>query len=268
MTTGRFHKMHGLGNDFVIVDAREQELHLTPAMAAAIANRHNGIGCDQLIILRPSDQADVKMHIYNADGSEVEACGNASRCVAKLLGDETRIETAGGTIIGTATEDGAIVDMGKPRFDWQAIPLAYSMDSLNMPVGWEDLQNPAAVNVGNPHVIFFVEDSSAVELDRLGAMIEIDPLFPEKVNVNVADIRDGIVNLRVWERGVGLTQACGTGACATAVAAIRRGLVASPVQVNLPGGSLMITWENGEPIKMQGPTTYVFSGETDWSLFQ
>ena len=259
--------MHGLGNDFVIIDAREEEMELSSAKATAIADRRSGIGCDQLIILRPSDKADVRMQIYNADGSEVEACGNASRCVAKLIGDETRIETAGGIIIGSATEDGAIVDMGKPRFEWQSIPLAYAMDTLNMPLGWEDLQNPAAVNVGNPHVIFFVEESDIVELDRLGPMIEVDPLFPDKVNVNVAHIEDGTIHLRVWERGVGLTRACGTGACATAVAAIRRGLVSSPVQVDLPGGSLVISWKDGENIQMQGPTAYVYSGEADWTQF-
>ena len=259
--------MHGLGNDFVIIDAREQEMQLSGAQAAAIADRHSGIGCDQLIILRPSSKADVRMQIFNADGSEVEACGNASRCVAKLIGDETRIETDGGIIIGNATADGAIVDMGKPRFEWQSIPLAYAMDTLNMPVGWEDLQNPAAVNVGNPHVIFFVDDSAVVELDRLGPMIEVDPLFPEKVNVNIAHIKDGIVHLRVWERGVGLTRACGTGACTTAVAAIKRGLASSPVQVELPGGSLVISWQDGENIQMQGPTTYVFAGEADWAQF-
>jgi diaminopimelate epimerase len=267
MTTGHFHKMHGLGNDFVIIDAREEEMQLSGAQAAAIADRHSGIGCDQLIILRPSSKADVRMQIFNADGGEVESCGNASRCVAKLIGDETRIETDGGIIIGNATADGAIVDMGKPRFEWQSIPLAYAMDTLNMPVGWEDLQNPVAVNVGNPHVIFFVDDSAVVELDRLGPMIEVDPLFPEKVNVNIAHIKDGIVHLRVWERGVGLTRACGTGACATAVAAIKRGLASSPVQVNLPGGSLVISWQDGENIQMQGPTTYVFSGEANWAQF-
>ncbi len=259
--------MHGLGNDFVIIDARDQTIELSGAMVAAIANRHSGIGCDQLIILRPSSKADVRMQIFNADGSEVEACGNASRCVAKLIGDETRIETDGGIITGNATEDGAIVDMGTPRFEWQSIPLGYAMDTLNMPVGWEDLQNPAAVNVGNPHVIFFVDDSDNVELDRLGPMIEVDPLFPDKVNVNVAHIKDGTIHLRVWERGVGLTRACGTGACATAVAAIRRGLVTSPVQVELPGGTLVISWEEGNTIRMQGPTTYVFSGESDWTQF-
>ncbi len=259
--------MHGLGNDFVIIDARHKEIDLSAAQAAAIADRHSGIGCDQLIILRPSGQADVRMQIFNADGGEVEACGNAARCVTKLLGEESRIETAGGIIVGSATADGAIVDMGQPRFEWQSIPLAYAMDTLRMPVGWEDLENPAAVNVGNPHVIFFVDDSNVVELERLGAMIEVDPLFPDKVNVNVAHLADGIVHLRVWERGVGLTRACGTGACAAAVAAIKRGLVTSPVQVDLPGGSLTISWKDGETIQMQGPTTYVFAGEADWAQF-
>ena len=178
--------MHGLGNDFVIIDARDADLPMSTAKAAAIANRRTGIGCDQLIILRPSNQTDVRMQIFNSDGGEVEACGNATRCVAKLLGGETTIETNGGVISGRPTEDGAVVDMGIPGFDWQTIPLSYAMDTLNMPVGWEDLQNPAAVNVGNPHVIFFVDDSDAVELDRLGPMIEVDPLFPEKINVNVA----------------------------------------------------------------------------------
>lgn len=267
MTTGRFHKMHGLGNDFVIIDARDTALALSSAKAAAIANRHTGIGCDQLIILHPSRNADLRMQIFNADGSEAGACGNAARCVAKLVGEESRIETEGGIVVGNATDEGATVDMGEPRFEWASIPLAYAMDTLEMPVGWEDLQNPAAVNVGNPHVIFFVGDSDGVELDRLGPMIEVDPLFPEKVNVNVAHVAGDDIHLRVWERGVGLTQACGTGACATAVAAIRRGLARSPVRVRLPGGALVISWKNGGSIRMQGPTTYVFAGEADWDLF-
>lgn len=264
--------MHGLGNDFVIIDARAPDLSETLTMpaakASAIANRHSGIGCDQLIILRPSKKADVRMQIYNADGGEVEACGNATRCVVKLLGDGTSIETEGGMLSGQVTDEGAIVDMGEPHFDWNALPLAYAMDTLHMPVGWENLHDPAAVNVGNPHVIFFVEDSDAVELERLGPMIEVDPLFPERVNVNVAHIKGSDIHLRVWERGVGLTRACGTGACATAVAAIMRGLVQSPVKVHLPGGTLTLSWQDGDSILMQGPTTYVFSGEADWSDFE
>lgn len=267
MTAGRFHKMHGLGNDFVIIDARDIDLPMSKRMAAAISNRQSGIGCDQLIILRPSEKADLKMQIFNRDGGEVEACGNAARCVVKLIGDKTSIETSGGLISGEALENGAIVDMGMPRFAWQDIPLAYAMDTLHMPVGWEELQDPTAVNVGNPHVVFFVEDTDKVELERLGAMIEIDPLFSEKVNVNVAHILGGELHLRVWERGAGLTNACGTGACATTVAAIRRGLIKSPVTVHLPGGELNITWSEGQSIMMQGQTTYVYKGEADWSQF-
>ena len=259
--------MHGLGNDFVIIDARLSDVTMTNSKAAAIANRRTGIGCDQLIVLRASDNADVAMQIFNVDGSEVGACGNASRCVAALLGGTTSIETSGGMISGSANDNGAAVDMGEPQFDWEAIPLAYAMDTSAMPVGWEDLDNAAAVNVGNPHIIFFVEDSDAVELDRLGPIIEHDPLFPERINVNVAHIENGNIFLRVWERGAGLTQACGTGACATAVAAIRRGLVSSPVDVYLPGGKLTISWAQGVPILMQGPTAHVYSGEIDWSQF-
>lgn len=268
MTKGRFHKMHGLGNDFVIIDARDAPLDISSSMAAGIANRHSGIGCDQLIVLHPSDQADVRMQIFNADGGEVEACGNAARCVVSLLGDETSIDTEGGLISGRKNDGGATVNMGIPRFDWDAIPLAYAMDSLNMPVGWEDLNDPVAVNVGNPHVIFFVYDTDAVELERMGPLIEHDPLFPERVNVNVTSHNENGLKLRVWERGVGLTKACGTGACATAVAAIKRGLVSSPVNVTLPGGDLIIEWQENGPIMMSGPATYVFSGEADWSQFQ
>jgi diaminopimelate epimerase len=153
--------------------------------------------------------------------------------------------------------------MGVPRFGWDEIPLAYPLDTASMPTGWEELQDPAAVNVGNPHVIFFVADPDRVELDRLGPQIECDPLFPERVNVNVASIEGGAIRLRVWERGAGLTQACGTGACATAVAAIRRKLVGSPVEVRLPGGSLGIEWALGGSILMSGGAAHVFSGEVD-----
>lgn len=268
MTKGRFHKMHGLGNDFVIVDARIDEITMTNAMAANIANRHSGIGCDQLIILKPSSKADVRMQIFNADGGEVEACGNATRCVVALLGDNPTIETTGGMLSGESINGTATVNMGFPNFDWEAIPLSYAMDTLNMPVGWEDLNTPIAVNVGNPHVIFFVDDSDDVELARLGPQIEVDPLFPDRVNVNVASVSSSGLKLHVWERGVGLTKACGTGACASAVSAIKRGLLPSPVKVSLPGGELTIAWEEGGPILMTGPSTYVFEGEADWSDFQ
>jgi len=259
----RFRKMHGLGNDFVIFDARETPLEMDAARARALADRRTGIGCDQLIVLEPSQSADIRMRIWNNDGGEVEACGNASRCVGWLLGGETVIETVGGTLRASATGAGASVAMGRPRFGWDEIPLAYPMDTGRMPVGWEELRDPAAVNVGNPHVVFFVEDARAVPLDRLGPQIETDPLFPERVNVNVASVEEGTLRLRVWERGVGLTQACGTGACATAVAAIRRRLVQSPAVVRLPGGVLSIAWAPGEEVVMTGAAASVFEGEVD-----
>ncbi|HMG46468.1 MAG TPA: diaminopimelate epimerase [Allosphingosinicella sp.] len=251
----RFHKMHGLGNDFVILDARDGAVAMDEARARAIADRRTGIGCDQVILLEPSDVADVKMRIWNADGSEVESCGNATRCVI-MLGAST-IETKAGILSG----DTGGIDMGAPRFGWDEIPLAYAMDTAAMPVGWEELQEPSAVNVGNPHVVFFVADVDKVDLARLGPIIEYDPLFPARVNVNVAAFEGDAIRLRVWERGAGLTAACGTGACATAVAAIRSRQIEGPVEVRLPGGSLTIDWAPGGTIRMSGPATHVFTGE-------
>ena len=263
----RFHKMQGLGNDFVIFDARERAIGMSGSRARAIADRRTGIGCDQLILLEPSETADLKMRIFNADGSEVEACGNAARCVAVLEGGTSRIETAGGTIRGTAGDGQASIDMGMPRFGWDEIPLAYPLDTSAMPLGWDRSRNPMAVNVGNPHAIFFVEDCGQVDLARLGPDFENDPLFPQRVNVNVASIEGGLVSLRVWERGAGLTRACGTGACATAVAAIRRKLAVSPVTMRLPGGTIVVEWTPGSPIRMRGDARHVFSGEIDLELF-
>ncbi|KRB80897.1 diaminopimelate epimerase [Sphingomonas sp. Root710] len=264
----RFHKMHGLGNDFVVIDAREQPVEMTEARARAMADRKTGIGCDQLILLEPSAIADARMRIFNADGGEVEACGNATRCVVSLLGGDAMIESLGGMLSGTSVGDRVTVELEAPRFDWDAIPLAYAMDTRSMPVGWEDLTTPTAANVGNPHVIFFVPDTDAVELDRLGPLIETDPLFPARVNVNVATVDDRAnIRLRVWERGVGLTDACGTGACATAVSAIRAGLVDSPVTVTLPGGPLVIGWGPGDRISMAGPATHVFTAEAELGSF-
>jgi diaminopimelate epimerase len=268
----RFHKMHGLGNDFVIIDGRGAPVTMDRPRAHAIADRHIGIGCDQLILLEPSAIADVKMRIFNADGSEVEACGNAARCVAVLLEKPARVETSGGILETIPGAGSAVVTLEQPGFHWELIPLAMPMDTADMPVGWPDgdqmLDHPMAVNVGNPHVIFFVPDCDAVDLAQIGPVIEHDPLFPERINVNVATITGpSTIRLRVWERGVGLTRACGTGACATAVAAIRSRRVSSPVDVILPGGTLEITWEDGGLIKMSGPATHVFTGEADWDQF-
>ena len=259
----QFRKMHGLGNDFVILDARDGALEVDESLARALADRRTGIGCDQLILLEPSEDADIRMRIWNPDGSEVEACGNATRCVATLIGGDSRIETKGGILAASATAGAATIDMGEPRFGWDAIPLAYAMDSAAIPVGWDGLEDGFAVRVGNPHIVFFVDDADAVALESLGPEIERDPLFPERINVNVASLADGGIRLRVWERGAGLTQACGTGACATAVAAISRKLVSSPVEVRLPGGSLTIDWQPGGSIRMSGPATHVFTGEVD-----
>lgn len=268
----RFHKMHGLGNDFVVIDARKTPVEMPPARAHAIADRKTGIGCDQLILLEPSSAADVKMRIFNADGGEVEACGNATRCIALLMARPATIETAGGILRTQPGEAQASVTLPPPAFDWEFIPLAMPMDTRDMPVGWPmgngSLERPMAVNVGNPHVIFFVEDADGVDLEALGPVIEHDPLFPERINVNVASVSaTQHLKLRVWERGVGLTRACGTGACATAVAALRSGRVMAPVTVSLPGGDLQIDWVDGQPILMSGPATYVFSGEADWDMF-
>ncbi|MDG2005255.1 MAG: diaminopimelate epimerase [Novosphingobium sp.] len=260
-----FTKMHGLGNDFVVLDSRVQDLpDMTGPLAAALADRKTGIGCDQLILIEPSEAVDLRMRIFNADGGEVEACGNAARAVGLLSGTATTIDTLGGVIQTSLTDGGVAVDMGKPRFGWEEIPLGYAMDTLSMPVGWDDLESPVAVNVGNPHAIFFVEDCNAIDLARLGPLIEYDPLFPDRVNVNVATVtaRDAI-SLRVWERGVGETRACGTGACATSVAAMQRGLTDRNVTVTLTGGPLAIQWGEDERITMTGEASESFRGSFD-----
>jgi len=264
-----FTKMHGLGNDFVVLDARTSPIpEVDAAAAAALADRHTGIGCDQLLVLEPSSIADFRMRIFNADGSEVEACGNATRAVGLLHGAAARIETLGGVVTANPADDGIAVEMGQPRFGWEQIPLAYAMDTHALPVAWEDLADPIAVNVGNPHAIFFVPDADAVDLTRLGPEIEHDPLFPERINVNVATViaRDAIC-LRVWERGVGITRACGTGACATAIGAMRRGLVDRRVTVTLPGGALTIEWRDDGEIVMTGPATESYRGDFDAAAY-
>jgi diaminopimelate epimerase len=256
--------MHGLGNDFVVIDARLAPVPMDADRARAIADRREGIGCDQVIVIERSDIADARMRIWNADGGEVEACGNASRAVALLLGEASTLETGGGLLRLAIDGVLATVDMGLPRFEWSEVPLAYPLDTRAVPVGWDDLAGGQALNVGNPHIVFFVDNWSAVDLERLGPQIEHDALFPDRINVNVATVEaPDRIRLRVWERGAGLTRACGTGACATAVAAIRSGLVETPVTVVLPGGELLIDWALGRTITMSGPAAHVFTGETD-----
>jgi len=259
--------MHGLGNDFVIIDARVQPFAVTPALAKAIADRRTGVGCDQLIVLEPSDSADLRMRIWNQDGGEVESCGNATRCVVQLTG-ATTIDSDGGLLTGEDLGAEVEVAIGEPRFAWDEIPLAYATDTNPLPMAWDGLENPVALNVGNPHLVFFVGDAREVPLDELGPRIEHDPAFPERININVATVVDNHLKLRTFERGAGETRACGTGACASAVAAIVTKRAESPLTVDMTGGSLTVSWAPGQPIRMRGTATHVFDGELDLEALQ
>jgi diaminopimelate epimerase len=270
MTALPFLKMHGLGNDFVVIDARHQAVALDEAQTRRIADRRQGIGCDQLILIEPAKNslADAFMRIRNSDGGEVEACGNATRCVADLLMKENGsrhvvIETMVGLLDAEAAGDGLIsVDMGPARLDWREIPLAKATDTLHLDVSLGALKDPVAVNIGNPHAVFFVDDAEAVDLTALGPVLERHPLFPERVNVEVATILSPEkIRMRVWERGVGITRACGTGACATLVAAARRKLTGRRAEVLLDGGSLEIEWMADNHLRMTGPVAVSFAGE-------
>ena len=263
-----FIKMHGLGNDFIVFDARVAPLDMTPAVVRRLADRRTGIGCDQLIVVEPSASATVRARFWNRDGQPVGACGNGSRAVAVLVGGDASIETDGGLLIAAATADGASVDMGVPRFDWEAVPLAYAMDTRALPLAWEDLAAPGAVSVGNPHAVFFVADPAAVDLERLGPLIEHDAVFPDRVNVGIAMLRArDRITLRVWERGAGLTRACGTGAVAAVAVAQRRGLAEPQVTVTLPGGDLVITRRDDGHLLMAGPAVVAFTGSVDLDAF-
>ena len=269
-----FRKMNGLGNDFVVLDARARPLSISEEAARAIADRKSGIGCDQLIVIEPSPRADVRMRIWNSEGGEVESCGNASRCIAGLLFKETgrahvTIDTTGGLLDCTPAGDGLVtVDMGVPRFGWEDIPLSepfHNTRGIELQVGPIDaplIHTPSVVNVGNPHCIFWVKDIDIIDLAKVGPMLEHHPLFPERANISLArvDARDRIT-LNVWERGAGLTRACGTAACAAAVAGARRRLTGRTVTVTLPGGNLSIEWrESDDHILMTGPVAYDFEG--------
>ena len=269
-----FWKMNGLGNDFVVLDARGAKPAVSRDAVRRIADRKSGIGCDQLIVMVPSDGADVRMRIWNRDGEEVESCGNASRCVADLVLGETgassmTIETLGGLL--HCSRDGAgmiTVDMGRPRFRWDEIPLSepfHDTRAIELQVGPLDrpvLHSPAVVNVGNPHCIFWVEDLDSVDLGAVGPMLEHHPLFPERANISLARIvAPDHIALRVWERGAGLTRACGTAACAAAVAAARKRLTERKVTVTLPGGDLAVSWrEDDDHMLMRGPVAYEWRG--------
>jgi diaminopimelate epimerase len=267
-----FWKMQGLGNDFVILDQRSGKLSLSPLQIRRIADRRRGVGCDQLLCLEPSARADVFMRVYNADGSEVGACGNGTRAVARLVmeeqgGGHAAIETAAGVLNVTAGVMGYSVDMGRPRFGWDEIPLARPMDTLALDLARGPLAEPVALNIGNPHAVFFVEDAEAVPLAELGPVLETDPLFPERANIGVAEVQGRrTIRLRVWERGAGLTQACGSGACAALVAAVRRDLTERAAEVILDGGTLRIAWNEAERVLMTGPASHSFKGRLDPEL--
>lgn len=270
-----FRKMHGLGNDFVVLDARAQRFAVTADAARAIGDRRTGIGFDQLLVMeRPAQGGDVRMRIWNPDGAEVQSCGNGTRCVARLAMDELReskvvIETLGGMLRAREAGGGLVtVDMGAPGLEWQQIPLAERMDTRRIdiklgPIDDPYLWGPAAVSMGNPHAVFFVDDAKSIQLDKVGPLVENHPLFPERANVSFAQLIDrGHATLRVWERGAGATLACGTAACATLVAGVRLNKLDRIAAIHLPGGVLTVEWrESDGHVLMTGPAEDSFTGE-------
>ncbi len=271
-----FLKMHGLGNDFVVLDARGDAIELGADGVRKLADRHTGIGCDQLIVLEPPHhpRATLLMQIRNPDGSTAEACGNATRCVALLLHRETgdrrvRIETVGGLLDAEILPDERIaVDMGAPRIGWRDIPLARAEDTLCVDIAAGPLAEPVCTNIGNPHATFFVEDADAIDLGKFGPILEHHPLFPQRANIGVATVRDcSHLRLRVWERGAGMTRACGSAACAALVGAHRRGYAGRRAAVELDGGNLDICWRDDGHVIMTGPAALSFEGGFDRELF-
>lgn len=266
--------MNGLGNDFVVIDARSNKIEITEIDAKAIADRDTGIGCDQLIVIGKSVFADARMRIWNNEGGEVESCGNAARCVADVLlsegqADTVSIETLGGMLSCKRADSGLIsVDMGEPSFHWTQIPLAeefFDTTQIELQIGPIDdpiLQAPSVVNVGNPHAVFWIDDPEAYDLAKVGPLLENHPIFPERANISLAQVVDEKhIVLKVWERGAGLTRACGTAACAVGAAAARKGIAGRNVTVTLPGGDLQIEWrEEDDHIIMTGPFSYDSDG--------
>ena len=267
ITQAPFIKMHGLGNDFVVVDARARVWSLPPSAIRAIGDRRLGVGFDQLLVIEPSQIADVFMRIYNPDGSESGACGNGTRCVAGLMLDEAgrdqiTIETLRGRLDARRTNAGISVNMGRPLIDPADIPMASVPDSAKFLLpGFEHLGMASALSMGNPHVVFFLPDQAALDLAGIGQAIEHHPWFPERVNVSLATIeRPDHIRVRVWERGAGATLACGSGACAVLVSARRRGLAGAQADIHLPGGTLTIAQADDEAVWMTGPIATSFSG--------
>lgn len=268
----RFLKMHGLGNDFVVLDARSEPLSLSPEQARRLADRREGIGCDQIILIEPAPNgaADAFMRFLNADGSESGACGNGSRCIGALLAaelgrDDVVIQTLAGLLRAIRHPDGQVtVDMGPARLDWAEIPLAEPMDTLHVPVGAGPLSDACCVSMGNPHAVFFVPDAEAVDLAAVGPVLETHPLFPKRANIEVVSVLSpSRLRMRVWERGSGITRACGTGACAALVAASRRGLTGRSATVIVDGGALRIDWAEDGHVMLTGPVATAFAGEVD-----
>jgi len=284
MTGLPFTKMHGLGNDFVVIDARRGKpaagVEISAARAAAIADRRTGVGCDQFILIEdaPDGESHAFMRIRNADGGEVDACGNATRCIGAVLldeidGEEVRVRTGADLLTVRRAGYGLVtVDMGIPRGDWDDIPLAAEADTLHLDLSCGPLSDPAAVSMGNPHATFFVDDIDSVPIALVGPELEHDPIFPERANIGVAQIlAPDRMRLRVWERGAGLTSACGTGACAAVVNANRRDLAGRRMVVVVDGGELLIDWREDRPgeqgrVFMTGPAATSFSGTISESL--
>ncbi len=255
-----FMKMHGLGNDFVVLDSRQTPVVMTPALATALADRHRGVGFDQLAVIHDDAEADLRLVFYNSDGSLSAACGNATRCIARYEMARTgkaalSLRTERGLLSALDTGDGLTsVNMGPPQLAWDAIPLAREMDTLRLPLDGA----PTATGMGNPHCTYFVEDAEAVDLAAHGPVIEHDPLFPQRTNVQFAHvIGPDHLRMRVWERGTGITLASGSSSCATAVAAARRGLTGRTVRIELDGGTIHIDWRE-DGVWMTGPTAHVF----------
>ena len=262
-----FVKMHGAGNDFVVLDGRARAIAVAQDDALRIADRHRGVGCDQIVLIESADDADAFMRILNADGSESAACGNATRCVAALLAAENgarqvSIRTNAGILQATIKGPNLVeVDMGEPQFDWSDIPLVEPADTASLRLAMGPVANPAACSMGNPHATFFVDDLKHLPVDTLGPALERARLFPQRANIGFARIdAPDRIRLRVWERGVGMTLACGSGACAALVNANRRGLAARHANIEMDGGILSVTWRNDNHVLMEGPVAIAFEG--------
>lgn len=282
MSMLKFSKMHGLGNDFIVIDAIEQAVNLSPEQIRFLADRRFGVGCDQVLLVEPahSAEADFRYRIFNADGGEVAQCGNGARCFARFVRDKglsskdaIAVETASGLIYPTMQADGSVtVDMGKPIFEPAKIPFIAEEQATTymLAVPEHGKKEITALSMGNPHAVMLVDNVDDAPVLEIGPLIESHERFPERVNVGFMQLQDAdTIRLRVYERGAGETSACGTGACAAVVSGIRRGLLANEVMVALPGGQLHISWPDEQSsVWMTGPAEHVFDGEIAWAMLQ